>query len=250
MSPRRVQTCLAGLEALATAEEEKMGRVSSESMTQKKIRRISSMNCIRENAKSLSRESYPIHVRNQKTAQLLASCSIILCRYGAARSRQASDLGIREFDVFSEADHPLNEGSTVLCPETAFQLTAALVHALELDDECIVYAVIFLERLTLGPLLDLLSPYRWRNVVIIAFTLASKAWYDEATWLQDVSSGLSLYGYSVGSMSKQEYVFLKCIDYDTTVKLNTFANYWYSMLSIRSSPTAQKLIRAGISTFQ
>ncbi|KAL1510231.1 hypothetical protein AB1Y20_006557 [Prymnesium parvum] len=173
---------------------------------------------------------------------LLISFVHILCRY--PRAPQAEDYSIRmQLDAFSEAHSPLNSWSRDLQPETAFHLVASLVHGLELDADCIVHALLLLERLGRDVLRVLLAEELWRNTVIMAFVIATKMTFDEATWLEDVRDVMLYYGYKVGRLRQQELLFLQLIDYDAYMSRRYFIMYKLSMKSMGRSTGAQRLLQ-------
>ncbi|KAL1496607.1 hypothetical protein AB1Y20_014211 [Prymnesium parvum] len=73
--------------------------------------------------------------------QLLVAFSVIICGYGEC------DFKTNALDVFEEEDAPLNAWDHTLSHETALHLAASLSYALAADAECIVFALILLERL-------------------------------------------------------------------------------------------------------
>ncbi|KAL1510224.1 hypothetical protein AB1Y20_006551 [Prymnesium parvum] len=173
---------------------------------------------------------------------LLVTFAYILCRY--PRAPQAEDDLIRmPLDAFSEAHSPLNSWSHDLRPETAFHLVASLVHGLDLDTDCIVHALLLLERLGRDVLRVLLAEDLWRNTVIMAFVIATKLAVDEATWLEDVRDVLLYYGYKAGRLRRQELLFLKLIDYEANMTRTQFTIYLLSMKSVGRSEKAQQLFR-------
>mmetsp|Transcript_14174 Transcript_14174/g.32077 ORF Transcript_14174/g.32077 Transcript_14174/m.32077 type:complete len:259 (+) Transcript_14174:54-830(+) len=173
---------------------------------------------------------------------LLVTFAYILCRY--PRAPQAEDDLIRmPLDAFSEAHSPLNSWSHDLRPETAFHLVASLVLGLELDVDCIVHALLLLERLGRDLLGVLLTEDLWRNTVITAFVIATKLTFDEATWLEDVRRIMIDYGYKAGRLHQQELLFLKLIHYDACMTRTQFTIYLLSMKSVGRSKRAQQLFQ-------
>ncbi|KAL1529320.1 hypothetical protein AB1Y20_000274 [Prymnesium parvum] len=129
---------------------------------------------------------------------LLVSFATIFCQYtrGAAPVNFSSKLA-RVMQVFSEESNaPLNDWPRDLRPATVFHAAACFVRALDVDPECIVFAVVLLERLGIELLQVLLAPSTWRNVLISTLALATKVWYDESVHLHDVHERLLPYGYN------------------------------------------------------
>jgi len=145
--------------------------------------------------------------------------------------------------VFSEVHRPLNRWRHDLQPVTVFHLVASLVHGLELDFGCIVHAFLLLTRLGQDMLRVLLAEDKWRNTVIIAFVVATKMTFDEATWLKDIRGVMLDYGYNAGQLNRQEMIFLKLIDYNVCMTRTQFTAYVLSMKSVGQCKQAQRLLR-------
>jgi len=188
---------------------------------------------------ALSRFLEPVDERRD----LLATFVYILCRYPRAPQAEDELFRMPSLGAFSEAHRPLDNSSHALQPETAFHLVASLVLGLELDVDCIVHALLLLERLGRDLLGVLLTEDLWRNTVITAFVIATKLTFDEATWLEDVRRIMIDYGYKAGRLHQQELLFLKLIDYDACMTRTQFTIYLLSMKSVGRSKRAQQLFQ-------
>jgi len=175
---------------------------------------------------------------------LLASLAVILCDYGdgvnSSKVRYTPSKML--LHVFSEEKQPLNDSSCELNYQSALDFIATLASALELDGECIVYAVVILERVGRHALKALMTQYYWRKAMISVLALACKLWYDESTWLVDVRRSLEGYNIFVDKLHRQEAALLKLINFNTTMSPTTYASYVFPMLSVRLRPEAQLLI--------
>ncbi|KAL1530264.1 hypothetical protein AB1Y20_001178 [Prymnesium parvum] len=172
---------------------------------------------------------------------LLISFVLILCRSSRVAHVHDVMLSLPFLGVFSEAQRPLNRWRHDLQPVTVFHLVASLVHGLELDFDCIVHALLLLERLGQDMLRVLLAEDLWRNTVITAFVVATKLTFDEATWLKDVRGVMLGYGYTAGQLNRQEFVFLKLIGYDVFMTRSQLTACMLAMKSFGQSNEAQRL---------
>ena len=104
--------------------------------------------------------------------------------------------------------------------------------ALELDETCLVLALIFLERaMSKGKLF--INRCTWRCSVMSALIVASKVVYDDKVFLADYKDQLPCFNLS--QISAQEIVFLNAIDFNTTVKRCLYARYYYSLEDVARS---------------
>ncbi|KAL1512365.1 hypothetical protein AB1Y20_005623 [Prymnesium parvum] len=145
------------------------------------------------------------------------------------------------FQCLSEARFALNGSRRELTPDAALQFVGTIAHALELDADCIVHALILLEQLGLELLSILLADDLWRHTVIVAFVLAAKVTIDGATWIEDVREVMLHFGYKLGPIHQQEVQFLKFIDHRAWVTPETYAAYLLPMKAIRLTKEAHAL---------
>jgi len=167
--------------------------------------------------------------------QLLVAFSVIICGYGEC------DFKTNALDVFEEEDAPLNAWDHTLSHETALHLAASLSYALAADAECIVFALILLERLGRDVLRALLAPGKWRNTVITAFSLAAKMWHDESTWLADIQLSLQRFGYRSRQLCRQEVCFFALIGHNAFVSVSTYESYLKPMIDVFKSDEGTEL---------
>jgi len=186
----------------------------------------------------------PVPLVTPTRLELLVSLAVVLCDYEKAiNSSKLTYMPSKMLlHVFSEEQQPLNDSSSELTHQSALDFVTTLASALELDGECIVFAVVILERVSRHTLKQLMTQYYWRKTMITVFTLACKLWYDESTWLVDVKTCLERYNIFVSRLNRQEAVLLKLINFNTTMSPTTYASYVFPMLSVRLRPEAQLLV--------
>ncbi|KAL1521144.1 hypothetical protein AB1Y20_022698 [Prymnesium parvum] len=186
----------------------------------------------------------PVPLATPTRLDLLVSLAVILCDYGGGvkSSRLRYTPSKMLLRVFSEEQQPVNDSSCILNYESALDFITTLASALEVDGECIVFAVVILERVGRDVLKSLMTQYYWRKTMITVFALACKLWYDESTWLVDVRTCLESYNIIVDKLHRQEAAFLKLINFNATMSPTTYASYVFPMLSVRLRPEAQLLV--------
>ncbi|KAL1528957.1 hypothetical protein AB1Y20_010279 [Prymnesium parvum] len=187
----------------------------------------------------------PADISRLTCLDLLASFAVVLCDQAAAYSTcsQADGrLSNRILSELSEEHSPLNFSAGAMTHEGVLRLAATLTAALKLDVKCVVLALILLKRLGHRVLAKLLTPNHWRNTVIAAFLLAAKSWYDENTGLRDAQWCLEEYGLYSSNLHRQEFVFLKLINYHVTMSIAQYTESFHLMLTTRLKPEAQRLI--------
>jgi len=170
----------------------------------------------------------------------LVSFAVIVSRYSERAVHYVPSIPF--IRVFNEEHQLLWGASSELRSESVLELVTMLVNAFDLDAECIVFALVLLERLGLHLLQKLMTTFYWRYTLISVFALACKAWFDDSTWLVDLRMSLAAYGIYVPQLKHQESALLKLIDYNTLMQPNTFALYLFPMRAVRLLPEAQMLL--------
>lgn len=110
-------------------------------------------------------------------------------------------------------------------------LVRCVQQRLQLEDSCLVIAVILLERLMLlvwereGPIMTIKT---WRSVLLTAILLACKLLYDEKVFLHDFQSALP--ELDLRHLGDTETTFLLSINFSANVSSSTFARYWGALM--------------------
>ena len=132
-------------------------------------------------------------------------------------------------DLFDEARHPLDDSgvwTAVPSVGTIEDFLYDIQEGLQLDDTCIVTALVMLERAVYGSSL-VVAPRTWRVALLMALVIASKVVFDEDVFLGDFRANIAWLNVD---LAEQEAVFLSMIDYNTMVNPRQYAQYYYALL--------------------
>jgi|TARA_B110001469_G_C9585273_1_gene290323 hypothetical protein len=144
---------------------------------------------------------------------------------------EASSSSQQTLDLFDEARHPLDDSgvwTAVPSMGTIEDFLYDIQEGLQLEDTCIVTALVMLERAVYGSSL-VVAPRTWRVALLIALVIASKVVFDEDVFLGDFRANIAWLNDDV-DLSEQEAVFLSMIDYNTMVNPRQYAQYYYALL--------------------
>ena len=177
------------------------------------------------------------------TVTLAVSTVIHLYTLEAARSDTpaSSSAGSAHLELFDEAHTPLDKSGVWVSVPSVKVINAFLSDIqqnLQLDDTCIVSALVFVERAVFGSDL-VVSARTWRVALLVALIVASKVVFDEEVFLGDFRERLP---WLEACLSTQEAIFLEMIKYSTVIKSRQYAEYYYALLDVyKPSPTRRRL---------
>lgn len=145
---------------------------------------------------------------------------------------------------FDERVHPLTESFMVAArkePRIAVQrLLCQVVSAMVLETECLIVALMLLERALFAEESCLeLTLYSWRPCVLAALVVASKTWYDEAISISDFRTVLP--DFDLGHIGKLESSFLGALEFNATVSVPMYAKYFFALQDCLGKPSQRRM---------
>jgi len=141
-------------------------------------------------------------------------------------------------DIFNEELYPLESTKTkryrkaVTDPdvEVLYSFITKIVDRVDLEETCIVLSLAFVERVMVFRQFDLL-PSNWRRMIITAFMVAAKTFYDEVVWNADFVTSFPNYDIA-SSLHQMEMCMLEMIDFNVIVRQALYAKYYFELRSI------------------
>jgi len=133
-----------------------------------------------------------------------------------------------------------NENSTVADVQTIFGLLWQLMVALgaRREADVLVHTLVLVERLV-GQSMDCLCRYTWRPIVLTAFILSVKKYFDETTvGIVHNLNAIGITGLSRCLLFRYETSFLDCIDWNVEVSRPTYTNYIFALRDLVSRQAA------------
>ncbi|XP_067931494.1 cyclin-Y-like isoform X2 [Watersipora subatra] len=176
----------------------------------------------------------------------LAIYFLIKNRKGRGLQSQTSQLSSTSFDeydqqmlqnleIFDEMAHPLTESVArdyaTRNPEqrTVYRFIRTLFSQAQLNVECAIVTLVYLERLLTYADFEL-TPANWKRVTLGAIMLASKVWDDQAVWTVDYCQIFK--EVSVEDMNALERQFLQILQFNTNVPSSVYAKYYFDLRAL------------------
>lgn len=138
----------------------------------------------------------------------------------------------RTSDIFDERLHPLSKDPPEMRDpdhRTIYRFVRTLFNAAQLNAECAIITLVYLERLLTYAEMDI-SPCSWRRVVLGAVLLASKVWDDQAVWNVDYCQILK--EITVEDMNELERQFLELLQFNINVPASVYAKYYFDLRTL------------------
>ena len=123
-------------------------------------------------------------------------------------------------------------------PQTLAHLITHLFRHTHLQPECIIIALIYIERLASLPPHTLLTSANHIPLLLTALLTASKVWDDQASYVVDFTSVLPLL--TVRQMGRLERVFVQQLQYTLYISSSEYAKYFYALRSLRKAERVPK----------
>jgi hypothetical protein len=123
---------------------------------------------------------------------------------------------------------------TVPCPPSVrdvWSLLRRLFEQARLNAECVIIALIYVERLMETRSLAL-TPRNWLPVVCMALLSASKVQDDNATFNAEFAAILPIF--PLASLNAMERVFLSTISYELYISAETYAQYYFGLRNVQT----------------
>ncbi|KAJ3356263.1 hypothetical protein HDU83_001470 [Entophlyctis luteolus] len=114
----------------------------------------------------------------------------------------------------------------ILSEEDIYKFLDCIFHAAELNVECAVITLIYIERMLINTGITL-SSCNWARIVLGALLLASKVWDDHAVWNVDFCQIFP--DIEVSDMNELERWYLAAIRYNVSVKASIYARYYFEL---------------------
>ena len=133
-------------------------------------------------------------------------------------------------------------------PQTLATLVTHLFRHTHLQPECIIIALIYIERLASLPPHTLLTSANHIPLLLTALLTASKVWDDAASYVVDFTSVLPLL--TVRQMGRLERLFVQQLQYTLYISSSEYAKYFYALRSLRKAERVPKFylsVGAGVS---
>ena len=118
-------------------------------------------------------------------------------------------------------------------PQTLAALITHLFRHTHLQPECVIIALIYIERLAALPPHTLLTSANHIPLLLTALLTASKVWDDQASYVVDFTSVLPLL--TVRQMGRLERVFVQQLQYTLYISSSEYAKYFYALRSLRKT---------------
>ena len=124
-------------------------------------------------------------------------------------------------------------------PQTLASLITHLFRHTHLQPECVIIALIYIERLASLPPHTLLTSANHIPLLLTALLTASKVWDDQASYVVDFTSVLPLL--TVRQMGRLERIFVQQLQYTLYISSSEYAKYFYALRSLRKCERVPKL---------
>ena len=118
-------------------------------------------------------------------------------------------------------------------PQTLSRLISHLFRHTHLQPECVIIALIYIERLAALPPHTLLTSANHIPLLLVALLTASKVWDDAASYVVDFTSVLPLL--TVRQMGRLERAFVQQLQYTLYISSSEYARYFYALRSLRKT---------------
>ncbi|KAJ3398005.1 hypothetical protein HDU80_009389 [Chytriomyces hyalinus] len=231
--------------ACAAAEEEKAPNPGS---LHRPAGRSLFSNDLEQQQFSMSRQTTALHKFNscstlfidstlsnadlQKTLKCVATAL-------AVNIRRNHELNIlKTVDIFSEKRHPLSKHIQfylrILSEEDIFKFLDCIFQAAELNVECAVITLVYIERMLLNTGITLHS-CNWARIVLGGLLLASKVWDDHAVWNVDFCQIFP--DIVVADLNELERWYMSAIQYNVSVKASIYARYYFELRDLLDTET-------------
>jgi hypothetical protein len=135
-------------------------------------------------------------------------------------------------ELFNEEHHPLDASrswKSVPLYDDVDAFVRQLVVTMQLDDVCLVTALILIER-AMRQAGFVLNERSWRPGFLVALLIAMKATYDEDTFLADCQEAIP--GIELHVTNEQEAAFLTMIGFNTLIRRGQYAKYYYALQDV------------------
>lgn len=106
---------------------------------------------------------------------------------------------------------------------------------LKISPECCVISLIYITRLREAGFP--LTTTNWRTMIIAACLSASKIWDDVSIWNVDICELFPVLG--IAALNRLEVLFLESINYNLQISPQEYADYYFSLHSLRVHTTTQ-----------
>jgi len=133
-------------------------------------------------------------------------------------------------NIFSEKFYPLTRHPRFSpYPPTEkeiFKFLSGLFHAAELNSECAIITLIYVERMLAYTNITIHS-CNWTRILLGGVLLASKVWDDHAIWNADFCQIFP--NAAVEDMNKLERWYMNAINYNVSIRTSLFAKYYFEL---------------------
>ena len=173
---------------------------------------------------------------NADLDSIIGAVAAVITAYVEESHRTGSNVQ-KTWTVFDEADQPLDDSGcweSTPEPSVVISFLKRIQVALELNDACVVIALILIERLSLtSGRASVLHIRTWRRSLLMALVVASKSVYDEKILLTDYTKMLGPHmALSLKALQQQERCFLHMLNFSTVVYRQQYAQYYYALLDV------------------
>ncbi|KAI9352731.1 hypothetical protein BDR26DRAFT_849770 [Obelidium mucronatum] len=171
----------------------------------------------------------------------------------AVNIRRNNELNLlRTDDIFSEKLRPLSKHiqfyQRILSEEDIFKFLDCIFQAAELNVECAVITLVYIERMLINTGITLHS-CNWARIVLGGLLLASKVWDDHAVWNIDFCQIFP--DINVKDMNDLERWYMSAMQYNVSVKASVYARYYFELRDLLDTEmriwTAKPLVSPDIS---
>ncbi|ORY48233.1 hypothetical protein BCR33DRAFT_61740 [Rhizoclosmatium globosum] len=171
----------------------------------------------------------------------------------AVNIRRNNELNIlRTDDIFSEKLRPLSKHiqfhQRILSEEDIYKFLDCIFQAAELNVECAVITLVYIERMLINTGITLHS-CNWARIVLGGLLLASKVWDDHAVWNVDFCQIFP--DIEVKDLNELERWYMSAIQFNVSVKASVYARYYFELRDLLDTEmriwTSKPLIAPDIS---
>ncbi|ORY35117.1 hypothetical protein LY90DRAFT_673184 [Neocallimastix californiae] len=156
------------------------------------------------------------------------------------RANHRKNVKLVTHKIFSEKLYPLTRhprfSPNPPTEHEIFKFLSSLFHAAEVNSECAIITLIYVERMLAYTNITIHS-CNWTRILLGGVLLASKVWDDHAIWNADFCQIFPIA--AVEDMNKLERWYMNAINYNVSIRSSLFAKYYFELRELGAKKSKQ-----------